>query len=200
MGPSLFEVVLAQRACRWFTDEPVADDDLSRMLEAAIKAPSAENSQPWVFVVVRDPSARRAIGDLARQLWHGGARQHAAARVDGAMLADLDSSIDAGFGGAPVLIVVGADTTVVDRRTVASSMFPAVQNLLLAAAALGYGSALTTLVTFASEALGSTVALPAHIQPVAVVPIGRPLRRLGPSRRDPVSAKAHLDRFGAPWS
>ena len=82
-----------------------------------------------------------------------------------------------------MLIVVAANTVAVHPRALASSMFPAVQNLLLAAAASGYGSALTTLVTVAATELRVAVGLPDHVEPVAVVPVGRPARPLGPSRR-----------------
>jgi nitroreductase len=80
-----------------------------------------------------------------------------------------------------------------------SSVLPAVQNLLLAAAALGYGSALTTLATMAASELGSLLELPEGVEPLAVVPIGRPARPLGPPRRLPVPAKAHRERYGQPF-
>lgn len=198
--PDFFDVVDGQRAHRWFTDEPVDDGDLTRMLGAAIRAPSAENRQPWEFVVVRSADGRAALADIARRLWASGGRDHAAASesVTEAMLADLDASIDAGFGGAPVVIVVAADGTLAHPRTFGSSLFPAVQNLLLAAGALGYGSALTTLAAYAPDDVRAAVALPEHLVPIAVVPIGRPAVRLGRSRRQPLTTKAHLDRYGSP--
>jgi nitroreductase len=196
----LFDAIDGQRAHRWFTDDAVADVDVARMLEAAVRAPSAENSQPWVFVVVRDAAVRGAIAGAAQRLWHDVGREHAAANVDAAMLADIDASTAAGFGGAPVLIVVAADSTRTHPRTFGSSIFPAVQNLLLAAGALGYGSALTTLATYAADDVRAAVGLPAHLVPVAVVPIGRPATRLGRSRREPIGTKAHRDRYGTPFA
>jgi nitroreductase len=199
-GAGFFEVALAQRACRSFTDDEVAEADLVRMLEAATHAPSAENAQPWVFVVVRDPDRRAAIADLARQLWHGGARASVEARLDGRLLDEVDRATATGFGGAPVLVVVAGDTRAgTPPRALPSSVLPAVQNLLLAAAALGYGSALTTLATFATAELRSLLELPEGVEPLAVVPIGRPARPLGPPRRDPVAAKAHRERYGEPF-
>lgn len=194
--PDLFSVVEGQRAHRWFTADEVDDGDLRRMLEAAIRAPSAENSQPWQFVVVRDPAVREALADVARRLWADAGRAHALERVGAAMLADLDGSIAAGFGGAPVLVVVAGDGSRTHPRTFGSSLFPAVQNLLLAAGALGYGSALTTLATHAADDVRAALGMPEHLTPVAVVPIGRPGRRLGRSRREPIDGKAHLDRWG----
>lgn len=79
-------------------------------------------------------------------------------------------------------------------------MFPAVQNLLLAAGALGYGSAMTTLAAQDPGALATAVGLPEKVRPLAVVPIGRPAAPLGPPRRRPLVDVAHLDRFGTPFS
>jgi nitroreductase len=195
-----FEVVLGQRACRSFTDEEVGDDDLARMLEAAVHAPSAENAQPWVFVVVRDPARRAAIAALTRRLWEDQARAHAEARLDRRLLDEVDRATAIGFGGAPVLVVAAGDTRDgTARRTLPSSVLPAVQNLLLAAAALGYGSALTTLATMAGPELRSLLELPDGVEPLVVVPIGRPAHPLGPPRRLPVAAKAHRERYGQPF-
>jgi nitroreductase len=199
--PGFFAVVGGQRACRSFAPDPVPDDDVAKVLDAAVHAPSAENSQPWVFVVVRDPEVRRAIDALARALWDGGARQHSVPRLAPGLLAEVDEATRSGFGGAPVLVVVagdGRDGTV--RRTLASSVFPAVQNLLLAANALGYGSALTTLTTVAAGELATLLALPEGVEPLAVVPLGRPARPLGPPRRTPAVEQTHRDRYGTPFA
>jgi nitroreductase len=196
----LFDVVLSQRACRHFTDEPVPDGDVERILTAATHAPSAENTQPWVFVVVRDAGRRAAISELARTLWTGGARSYAQAHVDERMIASIDASVADGFGSAPVLIVVGADLdSGVHASMLGSSIFPAVQNLMLAASALGYGSALTTLTTLVADQLREIVDLAPRIEPLAVVPLGRPARKLGPPRRAPIAAKAHRERYGIGW-
>ena len=196
---SFFEVVTRQRACRDFTDEPVPDADVERMLGAATHAPSGENTQPWVFVVVRDDDVRAEIIELTRRVWSM-ARDDAMSRLDTRLASEVDSGFQRGFGGAPVLVVVGADTTTgVHPRAVASSIFPAVQNLLLAANALGYGSALTTLTAAAGDELRAIVGLPEHVLPVAVVPVGHPVRPLGPPRRRPATDTTHRDRFGNPW-
>ena len=198
--PSFFDVVLRQRACRTFAPDAVPDADIERILTAATHAPSAENMQPWVFVVVRDRAPLDAIGALARSLWDGTARAYAEPHLEPKMLAGIDASMAAGFGGAPALIVVGVDgASGVHPRAAASSIFPAVQNLLLAAAALGYGSALTTLTTLVADQLRALVDLPEDVTPMAVIPLGRPARPLGPPRREPIATKAHRERFGSPW-
>jgi nitroreductase len=199
-GEAFFELVSAQRACRWFTADPVPDADVERLLTAATHAPSAKNTQPWVFVVVRDPAQRAAIDGIARANWEAYGRAHAEAHTSPGLFADTDAAVGAGHGGAPLLVVVagdGRDGT--PRSLLATSIFPAVQNLLLAANALGYGSQLTNLATF-DPGLREVLGLPEGVEPMAVVPIGRPARPLGPPRRRPVSEKAHLDRFGTPLS
>ena len=85
------------------------------------------------------------------------------------------------------------------RATVGSSIFPCVQNMLLAATALGLGSALTTLATTMRDELRQLVAFPSHIEPMAVVPIGYPARPLGKPRREPFADHTHRDRFGVAW-
>jgi nitroreductase len=195
-----FEIALRQRACRDYRDEPVPDDDIERILEAATHAPSAENTQPWVFVVVRDEATRLRLAELTQRVWNAGARDQSMARLDAKLAADVDAGIERGLGGAPVVVVVGADTSGgVHPKAVASSIFPAVQNLLLAANALGYGSALTTLTAAAGDDLRAIVDLPAHVTPMAVIPLGRPARPLGPPRRRAVSESTHRDQFGRPW-
>lgn len=194
-----FDVVRSQRACRSFAADPLPDETLERLLEAATFAPSAENRQPWAFVVVRDPRGRALIAELARRAWEGGARAHSAGRLTPELLADVDAGVGGGFGQAPVIVVVCGDTRLGNERLIEASVFPAVQNLLLAATAAGLGSALTTLPLSFSAELAQALGLPAGVRPMAVVPLGRPDRPLGPPRRQPVSAKAHRERYGAGW-
>jgi nitroreductase len=194
--PSFFDVVVHQRACRSFAPDLVPDDDFARMLDAAVHAPSAENAQPWVFVVVRDAGQRRRIAELTRRLWEAGAGQRSRARLSADLFAEVDGSVRSGFGGAPVLVVVAGDgRDATTRRTLDASIFPAVQNLLLAANALGYGSALMTLATVAAAELRELVGLVDGIEPMAIVPIGRPARVLGPPRRTSAEDKTYLERY-----
>lgn len=171
------------------------------MLEAATHAPSAENRQPWVFVVVRDASTRRAIVDLTAAVWDRGGRAHSDRSLPPDLFRAVDTFLRGGYGGAPVLVIVAGDGRSGESRDVlASSVFPATQNLLLAAAALGYGSAMTTIATHAPDALSAIVGLPEGVRPLAVVPLGRPAAPLGPPRRRPVQQVAHLDAYGFPYS
>jgi nitroreductase len=194
-----FEVVNRQRACRTFSDADVYDPEIASLLESATHAPSAENRQPWEFVVVRDAAARSAIGDLTRRAWESHGRAFSETRLEPKLLADVDAGATGGIAGAPVHIVVCADVERGLEATVASSIFPAVQNLLLAATALGLGSALTTITTSFRSELAALLALPPHVVPVAVVPIGRPAKELGRPRREPFESHTHREHYGSAW-
>jgi nitroreductase len=195
-----FAVVHAQRACREFSDAPVPDDLVARVLDAATFAPSAENRQPWEFVVVRDATLRDRIGDLMRRAWEDHGREHSATRLTPKLLAEVERGATGAISAAPVLVVVAADTARALRVTVPSSTYPAIQNLLLAAGALGLGSALTTIATVFADELRDALALPESVLPVAVVPLGFPARPLGPPRREPFAAHTHRDQYGHPWT
>lgn len=197
--PDLFDVVLGQRACRSFRDEDVPDELVLRCLQAATHAPSAENTQPWEFVVVRAQERRAAIGELMASMWAGGARAVSADRLTPALLEDVERGAAGGIAAAPVLVVVCGSTARAFPATLPSSVFPATQNLLLAAAALGLGSAMTTLAVQRRADLRALLELPEHVEPMAVVPLGWPARPLGPPRREPASAKAHREVFGTAW-
>jgi nitroreductase len=197
--PEFFEVVGQQRACRSFLDQPVDDECLTRVLAAATRAPSAENRQPWVFVVVRDKTTREAIGELIRRAWEGGGRSHSEGRLSAPLLADVDRGARGGVAAAPVLVVVGADTERAHPATVPSSIFPAVQNLLLAATAEGLGSVLTTLAVRYADEMAALLDLPSTVTPMAVIPLGWPAQPQGTARRRPLEEVAFRERFGAPW-
>lgn len=200
LDPGFFEVVHTQRAARSFLPDDVDDETIARILTAATHAPSAENSQPFVFIVVRDPGRRATIGDLTARLWRGGARALEEQRLSPAFLRDVDRGAMGGIAAAPVLVVVCGDTRLTFPQSMDASVFPAVQNLLLATHTLGLGSTLTTLPVLGGGELSELLALPPEVVPVAVVPLGHLPRPLGPPRRRPLSEKAHLDRYGVPFS
>jgi len=199
MPPDFFDVVHTQRAARSFLPDPVPDATISKILTAATHAPSAENAQPFVFIVVRDPATRGAIGDITARLWQGGAKALEEQRLDPAFLAEVHDGAMGGVAGAPVLIVVCGDTRLAFAQAMDASLFPAVQNLLLAAHALGLGSTLTTLPVLGGADLAELLGLPPEVIPVAVVPLGLLPKPLGPPRRKPISEKAHRERYGTPF-
>jgi nitroreductase len=194
-----FSVVLSQRAHRSLLPDPVSDDIVERILEAATHAPSAENRQPWVFVVVRGTAQRQNIAALVRQVWTSGVGEFARTRSSERLHADVDRWATAGLADAPVMIAVCGDTREAEEFLLPSSIFPAVQNLLLAAHASGLGSLLSTLPLVAGERLRELLALPPEVVPIAVVPIGHPARKLRPPKRVSFRAKTFRDRYGDPW-
>ena len=199
MTDDLFAVVARQRAYRSFSTDAVDDDSIARLLTAATFAPSAENKQPWEFVVVRDDATRAAIGDLSRRAWDTHGRAFSERRLTPRMLADVDQGATGGVANAPVNIVVCADLQRGLEATIPSSIFPAVQNLLLAATALGLGSALTTITTGFRAEMQAILGLPELVLPIALVPIGHPARPLGPPRRAPFAEHTHRERYGQSW-
>ena len=212
-----FEVVDTQRALRRFRPDPVADTALHRILEAATRAPSARGAEPWVFVVVRDPAVREEIGRRYRAAWGAGQEYTRATDADRDVrdqphytrMMRAAADLAASFHEAPVVIVCGLDHarlgplaapdgTLRAPAAAYASIFPAVQNLLLAARALGLGTTLTTLHRTFEEELKALLAIPAHVEVAALVPLGHPRDRFGPTRRRPLGEVAHLDRWGTP--
>jgi nitroreductase len=197
--PDFFDVVHTQRAARSFLPDDIDDATVAQVLTAATHAPSAENSQPFVFIVVRNAAVRSAIGALTERIWEGGAKALEEQRLSPAFLRDVHHGATGGVAGAPVLVVICGDTRLTYPNAMGASIFPAVQNLLLAAHALGLGSTLTTLPVLGGDELSAHLGLPPEVVPVAVVPLGYLPEPLGPPRRQPLAEKAHLDRYGTPF-
>jgi nitroreductase len=196
--PDFFEVVHTQRAARAFLPDDVDDAMVARILTAATHAPSAENSQPFVFIVVRDAAVRAAVGALTARLWDA-AKGLEEQRLSPRLLREVEQGATGGIAGAPVLVVVCGDTRLTYPQAMSASVFPAVQNLLLAAHALGLGSTLTTLPVLAGDELSELLGLPPEVMPVALVPLGHLPEALGAPRRQALPEKAHLNRYGTPF-
>ena len=213
-----FEVVRTQRAIRRFRPDPVPDQLVHEVITAATCAPSARGAEPWGFVVVRDPARRAAIGRLYLSAWDAGQRMIDAADADrdvkaaphyARMMRDAAALAET-LSDVPVLVVCCLDHSRLGPISDGSgglrapgaayaSILPAVQNLLLAARALGLGTTLTTLHRAFDGELRALLDLPTTIEPVVLVPLGFPRGRFGPTRRRPVDEIAHLDRWGTPF-
>lgn len=195
--------IMAQRACRRFDPNgQVPDEDIEQMLTAAVHAPSAENTQPWTFVVVRDMHNRKLLAEWWTETWNAGGGDFVKQSLDDkALVADLEYGfVKGGFAAAPVVVVVCADAERVAEIYAPSSIYPAVQNLLLAANDLGYGSCLTTgLTTFGIDRVRELLGLPANLNPMAAVYVGQPINKLSPPRRRPATSVTYRERFGTPW-
>jgi nitroreductase len=213
--PGFFTVVDTQRAIRRFRPDPVPDAAIRRVLEAATRAPSARGAEPWAFVVVRDPGTRAAIAAHYRAAWEAGERFTAATDADRdvrdrphyARMMRAAGELAADLAVAPVLIaccldrrrlgpLAAPDGTLRSPAAAYASILPAVQNLLLAARALGLGTTLTTLHRRFEPELKRLLDVPAPVEVVALVPLGRPRDGFGKTRRRPLDDVAFLDRWG----
>ena len=199
----LLAVMEAQRACRRFdAGADVPDSDIEQMLTAAVHAPSAENTQPWRFIVVRDGRTRADLASWWTETWKSGGAEYARTVITSdALYADLEIAVSpVGFAAAPVVIVVCVDGEQVQQEHAASSIYPAVQNLLLAANDLGYGSCITTgLTSFGVDRVRDRLQLPGTLTPLAAVYIGRPASKLGAAKRRPASSATYRERYGERW-
>lgn len=204
LGMPLAETITTQRAIRRLSSDPVDDVTIRALLGLAIKAPTGGNLQAWEFVVVRDPDVKHQLARLNRQAWSIYRRiSRRRARADdqhGRLLDAVQWQADH-FEEVPVILVacLRGLRPVLPAFAAASyygSIFPAVQNLLLGARALGLGATLTTLPLWSTRLARRTLGLPRSITPCAVVPIGWPLGRYGPTSRRPVEEVTHADRYG----
>jgi nitroreductase len=197
--PGYFEVVCNQRAHRALRPDPIPEAMIEKILEAGTHAPSARNLQPWRFIVIQDAEIRRQIAEGTRAAWEGFARDTTEDQTK-VSFKDVDAWAMGGLGDAPVIIVLCGDTQVLPLDQMGSSIYLAAQNILLAAAALGLGSLMSSLPIFAPDgSFAKTLELPDHIVPLATLPIGYPARKLGRPRRKPIQELTSRDRFGSAW-
>ena len=200
----LQDAMETQRAVRRLRPDPVDDETLLHVLRLATKAPTGGDRQGWEFIAVRDPEVKHALARLNRMAWsvfkRGYRRQ---ARGDARAQRNLDAvqyQADH-LEDAPVIIVACLNgrpwPTRFGRASYYGSMFPAVQNLLLAARSIGLGAALTTIPLWNTHLIRRTLDLPRSVTPLAVVPLGWPVRGgYGPTTRRPVEEVVHLDHYG----
>ncbi len=202
----LEEAMRTQRAIRRLKPDPVDDALVLHLIELALRAPTGSNAQNWEFVVVKDGAVKARLGGLNRRAWnvYGAIGRRMATRAgDQAMLRIIDA-VDwqaNHFEEIPVLVVACLKGFVPPWPPVAAasmygSIFPSVQNLLLAARAAGLGAALITLPLWSRFLARRALGLPWNVAPCAVVPLGWPIGRYGPTHRRPVGEVVSLDRYG----
>src|SRR5436190_16692130 len=200
----LREAMESQRAIRRLKPDPVPDDVLYRCIELALKAPTGSNAQNWEWIVVRDPEVKAKLARLNRIPWAVYGRVgRLINRKNAKMLRIMDAvqwQADH-YEEIPALVIPclrgprliawhGAATAFY------GSAYPAVQNFLLAARAEGLGAALTTLPLWSATLARRALGLPFRVQPIAVIPVGWPRGRYGPTSRKPVEQVVHHDRYG----
>jgi nitroreductase len=202
----LEEAMQTQRAIRRLKTDLVDDALVLKLIELALKAPTGSNAQNWEFIVVRDPAVKAKLGRMNRQAWniYGGIGRRMATRAGDAKMGKILDAVQwqaDHFEEVPVIIVACLKAMIpiwppAATASLYGSIFPSVQNLLLAARAAGLGAALITLPLWSRFLARRALGLPWGIAPCAVIPLGWPKGRYGPTTRRPVGEVVSLDRYG----
>ncbi|MDA8343370.1 MAG: nitroreductase family protein [Actinomycetota bacterium] len=212
-GPDLLAGLATTRAIRRYTARPVTDEQLATLLWAATRAPSGSNRQPFRFLVLRRGEraveARALLGRAAHLMWERKLEADGYRTGSGSdpsspksRMARTMEHYTAHVAEAPV-VVLGC---LVRHRPAdpleGASIYPACQNLLLAARALGLGGVLTQLHTFVEDELRAVLAIPESVGIHATITLGEPAGRHGPVRRRPLGELVFEDGWGepAPWA
>jgi nitroreductase/alkylhydroperoxidase family enzyme len=213
-GMDLYQAASTTRAVRRLRPDPIPEDVLRRVLSAATWAPSGGNLQPWHVIAVREPARKERLAELYRDLWsdYAAQRRTLIAPLPESMREPAERALRAGdhlaghMNEAPVVNVfcfhperLHITDTDLGRPSVVggASLYPAVQNLLLACRAEGLGCVLTTLLCHREKEVRELLAIPEPWATCAFVPIGWPVGRgHGPLSRRPVEQVAFADRFG----
>jgi len=204
---NLFETMATTRSMRRLKPDPVPDELIRKILKAGVSAPSGGNMQRWRFLVIKDPQVKQTIGNYYQRAWNEvvAPRYRAGEPAPGTSRERFVRMLDAAqyladhIHEAPVWIIPcleGASPS----RTSGSSIYPAVQNMLLAARALGLGATLTTLYLNFEKEVEAALGLPPDVHTYALLPIGYPMGRFGPVRRVPLTDVVYEDRWGQPLS
>ena len=202
----LFDAMRTTRAMRRLKTDPVPDELIREIIEAGTWAPSGGDSQHWRFIVVKDPQIKkqlqlryqRAFEDL-KQRFHAAPPPPGKTEAQKQRMLAARDHLTEHFHEAPVLIVcclVGDSGSGVGAG---ASIYPAVQNMLLAARALGLGATLTTRHLLYEKEVDEILGLPREAHTFAIIPIGYPLGRFGPVSRAPVEQVTFLDRWGVKY-
>jgi len=222
----VFEAIHTARALRRLKPDPVPEALITRILDAAIRASSAGNAQNWAFIVVRDPEQRRKLGEIYRKASDIAAAFYAArgrpphlTEEQYQRLMGSGAHLWEHMGDAPVILVpcltmrelparealpphiqtLYADEQRYQDRIRGSSIYPAVQNVILACRALGLGTTITTNHIRCEDEVKAVLDLPPQVDTFALMPIGFPIGKFGPLARRPVAEVAYADRWSQPW-
>ena len=200
----LFEIMRTARSMRRLKPDPVPDALLAKVLEAGTCAPNGGNSQSWRFLVIRDPAVKQAAAVWYRKGWHEtvAPRYRSGGPSPGMTQDQFDRLLAAAeyladhIHEAPVWIV----PCYAGPRSSGSSVFPAVQNMLLAARALGLGATLTTLHLLHEKEAEAAMGVGEGYHSYAILPVGYPKGKFGPVRRVPLSEVVYNGTWGRLWT
>jgi nitroreductase len=210
-----FDVASTTPTTRRFLDRPLAETELIKILETANMAPSGSNAQPWEFVLVRDANARREIQQLYESVW-GPYKDSAIIRGRATLSPRAVKALKTGdefsaqLAIVPVHVVVFLDRPKmrVERGSAADlfnfgatygSVFPAIELMMLAARALGIGTAMTTMLTSKESETKALLGVPEEYQLIALVPMGYPADAFKRPLRKPVLPRLHDGRWDRAW-
>ncbi len=204
----LCEAMTTQRAIRRIKPAPVDDGLVLKLIELALKGPSAQNNQAWEFIIVKDPKVKAKLGRQNRIMWNLYKRVARFTARGNPKEQRMNKAVEWGvdhFEEVPVYVVAcyrGSRLGFPPIIAASSygSIFPAVQNLLLAARAVGLGANITTMPLWSNFMARRILGLPFGITPCVMIPLGWPIGRYGPTARKPVGDVVSLDRYGRrPW-
>jgi len=200
----LFEIMRTTRSMRRLKPDPVPNVLLNQVLEAGTFAANGGNMQSWRFLVIRDAAIKAAAGAWYTKAWRevvgpryrsGGPPQGTTPERFARMLTAAEHLAEH-LHEAPVWIV----PCLAGPRGSGSSIFPAVQNMLLAARAVGLGTTLTTLYLMHEKEAEAAMGIPEDHHSYAILPVGFPLGNFGPVRRAPLAGVVFEDKWGQAWS
>jgi nitroreductase len=212
----LLDGLATTRAIRRYRPEPIPEEDLAQMLFAATRAPQGSNRQGFRFLVLRDgpkaAQARELLGRGAQEMWgekrgRDGYDRGSGARADSpkARMAATMQHFTDHFSEAPVIVLACMWCHRKPDFGLGGAIYPAVQNLLLAARALGYGGVITGCHGPVEGELRRVLGIPEDRQQVAIaatIPLGKPVGSHGPVRRRPLAEVVYEDGWEepAPWA
>jgi nitroreductase len=211
-----FEVATTAPTVRRFLDRPIDQRDLEKVLATANLAPSGSNAQPWEFVIVRDAATRSAIRRLYEETW-GPYKENSIVRGRKELSPRARKALAIGDEFAASLAIVPAHVIVfldrpkmrVERGSVEDltnfgatygSIFPAIELMMLAARALGIGSAMTTMLSPREAETKALLGVPAQYQIIALIPLGYPADGFKRPYRKPIWPRLHDGKWDRPWS
>ncbi|MEM1940816.1 MAG: nitroreductase family protein [Candidatus Caldarchaeum sp.] len=201
----VFETIYTLRSIRKFKKIPVEREKIFKLIEAATKAPNASFTEPWHFIVVQDENTKKKFTPLYAEAFRLYQSQRRIITDEIKKRLEKAKHFAENIHEVPVMIFVLMDpsTRAVKEgflnelvlQSMYGSIFPAIQNLMLAARALGLGSVLTTLLNFYEEDVKKILRVPESIRLVAMVGVGYPAVKFSQPRRSPVDKFLHWEKW-----